>query len=54
MKLSDKEIWLIDRAAAELQEELMQSIATDIRKPWFVIFRVNLIRLAVKLKRKKQ
>lgn len=51
MKLNERELWLVDRTAAELQEELMHTIATHHRKPWFVIFRVNLIRLAMKLKK---
>ena len=50
--LTERELWLVDRAAAELQEELMETIRTDIRKPWFVIFRAGLLRLAIKLKRK--
>jgi hypothetical protein len=54
VKLSEHEIWLVDRAAAELQEELMETIRTNHRKPWFFVFRVALVRLAMKLKRKEK
>jgi len=52
MKLSEHEIWLVDQAAARLQEELMETIRTEHRKPWFVVFRVAMLRLAMQLKRK--
>ena len=41
-----KQRMAIDRAAAKIQERLLESVATDIRKPWFVVIRSELVKLA--------
>lgn len=52
MKLSERELWLVDKCGDELYEEIVETILTDIGKPWRVILRIGLIRFALKLKRK--
>lgn len=45
MKLTERKLRLVDKCAAELQESLLETVRTDIRKPWFVVIRVALIKL---------
>lgn len=51
MKLTERKLRLVDKTAAELQEDLMESIRTDIRRPWFVLIRVRLLKFLVALEK---
>ena len=49
---TEKQLMRIDRAAAELQEELMESIRINERRPWFFLIRRKLIQLLCDTKSK--
>lgn len=54
MKMTKQLLKLVDKTAAEMQEELIDTIATDSRRPWFNLFRVKLVDFLIKTKRLKQ
>ena len=54
MKLTERETWLCDMAAANLAEELVESIRKESDRPWFILMRIAMLKLAFKLKRARK
>lgn len=51
MKLSERKLRLLDKAAAELQEDLLEASRLEGGQPWFIVIRIALLKFMAALEK---